>query len=269
MQNEDCRNKVQKSVEDNTSPSLSWMMQQDYGQDNAHNSLVAENSVEVQQVLAKFHNTSNNSPIVDAEVCSDAGNNQDKDKTVIEENTTNISRPNSLSIDIAKIDLVPPENFSSVVGGVYRSGLPRPENFPFLKKLGLRSILLLLPEPYSSEHINWMEENGIKLFQVGLSGNKEPFANIPAQLLTEALSVALDPSNQPLLIHCNRGKHRTGCVVGCIRKLQHWSLTMIFDEYRRFAFPKARALDQQCIELYDETEIQKYLDLNGLLPVPW
>lgn len=34
-----------------------------------------------------------------------------------------------------------PENFSMVVDGVYRSSFPRPENFPFLEKMKLKSIL--------------------------------------------------------------------------------------------------------------------------------
>ena len=60
----------------------------------------------------------------------------------------------------------------------------------------------------------------------------------------------LDVRNHPILIHCNQGKHRTGCLVGCIRKAQHWSLVSIFDEYRRFAGDKARVVDQQFIERF-------------------
>ncbi len=45
-------------------------------------------------------------------------------------------------------------------------------------------------------------------------------------------------------------QQRTGCIIGVLRKVQHWSLTAIFDEYRRFAGSKSRILDQQCIELF-------------------
>ncbi|KAG0675281.1 hypothetical protein C6P41_004970 [Kluyveromyces marxianus] len=167
-------------------------------------------------------------------------------------------------------EVIPPENFSHVCGEIYRSSFPRPENFEFLRdRLKLRSILVLIPEEYPAENMRFMEETGIKLFQVGMSGNKEPFVNIPSDLLTKALAVVLDPSNHPILIHCNRGKHRTGCLVGCIRKLQNWSLTMIFDEYRRFAFPKVRALDQQFIELYDDREIIRLARERNWLSVEW
>lgn len=167
-------------------------------------------------------------------------------------------------------EVIPPENFSHVVGDIYRSSFPRVENFDFLvKRLKLKSILVLIPEEYPAENLEFMEKAGIKLFQVGMSGNKEPFVNIPSDLLTKALETVLDPQNQPILIHCNRGKHRTGCLIGCIRKLQNWSLTMIFDEYRRFAFPKARALDQQFIEMYDDREIKQVASANNWLPLQW
>lgn len=37
--------------------------------------------------------------------------------------------------------LVPPPNFAMVDEGVYRSGFPVVENFPFLESLNLRSIM--------------------------------------------------------------------------------------------------------------------------------
>lgn len=46
-------------------------------------------------------------------------------------------------------------------------------------------------------------------------------------------------------------QHRVGSLVGCLRKLQKWSMTSVFDEYRRFAGKAARIADQQFIELFD------------------
>ena len=36
-----------------------------------------------------------------------------------------------------------------------------------------------------------------------------------------------------------------GTVMGCLRKLQRWSLTAIFEEYRRYAGTKVRLLNEQ------------------------
>lgn len=102
--------------------------------------------------------------------------------------------------------------------------------------------------------------------------------------------------NHPVLIHCKRGKvrfllifsslsykwhwqlkysynsvncfpsyyvqHRTGCLVGCLRKLQKWCLSSVFDEYQRFAAAKARVSDQRFVELFDVSSLKH-------LPMPF
>ncbi|CUS09381.1 unnamed protein product [Tuber aestivum] len=150
--------------------------------------------------------------------------------------------------------LSPPPNFAMVGNGgfVYRSSFPKPENFPYLQKLKLKSIITLVSETHPAENNEFMRQNGIKHFQIGMPGNKAPFVNVSDDKISIALRIILDRRNHPILIHCNKGKHRTGCVVGCLRKIQAWSLSLIFDEYRHFAGPKSRALDQLRIELYRE-----------------
>ncbi|KAL5223786.1 hypothetical protein ABZP36_010425 [Zizania latifolia] len=152
--------------------------------------------------------------------------------------------------------LVPPLNFAMVDDGIFRSGFPAAANFRFLKSLNLRSIVYLCPEPYPEMNTEFLAKNGIKLHQFGIEGRKEPFVNIPDDKIREALKVVLDARNQPLLIHCKRGKHRTGCVVGCLRKLQKWCLSSVFDEYQRFAAAKARSTDQRFMELFDISSLK-------------
>ncbi|KAI9501706.1 tyrosine-protein phosphatase siw14 [Coemansia spiralis] len=158
-------------------------------------------------------------------------------------------------------DLHPPENFALVSPFIYRSGMPKKRNFSFLaKKLKLRSILTLILEEYPVQNQKFLAENNIHLFQFGVAGNKEPFADIPEDVMTEALVVLLDRRNHPILVHCNKGKHRTGCLIGCLRKLMEWSNTSIFDEYRRYSAPKSRSMDQQFIELFDVGPVIERVD---------
>uniref|UniRef100_A0A0E0LYI2 diphosphoinositol-polyphosphate diphosphatase n=1 Tax=Oryza punctata TaxID=4537 RepID=A0A0E0LYI2_ORYPU len=165
--------------------------------------------------------------------------------------------------------LVPPLNFAMVDHGVYRSGFPDVSNLPFVESLRLRSVLCLCPEPYPEANQEFLRAHGIRLFQFGIDGSKElgfgtenrcclqePFVNIPEDRIREALKVVLDVTNHPVLIHCKRGKHRTGCVVGCLRKLQRWCLTSIFDEYQRFAAAKARVSDLRFMELFDISSLK-------------
>ena len=151
--------------------------------------------------------------------------------------------------------LIPPINFNMVIPGVYRSGYPNKKNFAFLKKIPLKSILYLCPEQYAQGNMEFARANGIKILQFGIEGNKEPFVHIPDDAIRRAVAQLLDVRNHPIMIHCNKGKHRTGVLVGCLRKVQRWSLTSIFDEYRRFAGTKVRMLDQQFIELFDANSV--------------
>ncbi|CAH1444768.1 unnamed protein product [Lactuca virosa] len=151
--------------------------------------------------------------------------------------------------------LYPPLNFSMVDYGIYRSSFPDSANFSFLKSLDLRSIVYLCPEAYPEHNLEFLKSNRIQLFHFGIEGTKESFYDIPEDTIREALKVVLDVRNHPLLIHCKRGKHRTGCLVGCLRKMQKWSLLSIFDEYRRFAAAKARVSDQKFMELFDASSL--------------
>ena len=97
-----------------------------------------------------------------------------------------------------------------------------------------RAILTLVPEDMPDAMLAFYRDNGILFFQVGMPGNKEPFVDIPddkagahfvhriinAVQIAEALSLLLDRRHHPVLVHCNKGKHRTGCLIGCLRKIQ-------------------------------------------------
>ena len=148
--------------------------------------------------------------------------------------------------------LVVVKNFAQVMPNVYRSAFPDPENFSFLRMLGLKSILTLVPEEYSEAHQHFVSVNHIKHFRIGIEPNKSPLVTINSDNMAAALGVVLDPSNHPLLIHCNKGKHRTGCVVACSRKILGWSSQDIIAEYRKYAGAKARELDERYIENFDQ-----------------
>ncbi|XP_010683382.1 tyrosine-protein phosphatase DSP3-like [Beta vulgaris subsp. vulgaris] len=150
----------------------------------------------------------------------------------------------------------PPINFSMVEEGLYRSGFPEPSNFGYLKTLNLKSIIYLCSEQYPEEYMKFLELHKIQLFQFGMEGTKE---NIPKDVIYNALYILIDVRNYPILIHCKRGKHRTGCVVGCYRKLQNWCMKSVFEEYQHYAGGKARSSDMNFMQEYDVLRIRQSL----------
>ncbi|WOL04194.1 putative tyrosine-protein phosphatase [Canna indica] len=151
--------------------------------------------------------------------------------------------------------LVPPPNFGMVDTGIYRSGFPTPANFRFLEELNLRSIVYLCPEPYPDDNMEFVRTHEIRMFHFGIEGSKEPSASISEDAIMGALRVLLDVRNHPILIHCKRGKHRTGCLVGCFRKLQNWCLQSVFEEYHRFAGIKFRLSDLSYIQKFGNSSM--------------
>lgn len=80
----------------------------------------------------------------------------------------------------------------------------------FLCCLGLKTVVSLVPEDYPKHLVDFYSSNGITLKSHGLEGNKWPFKGIDEAELQRALDTVLDTRNRPILIHCNKGKHRTG-----------------------------------------------------------
>ncbi|SJX63855.1 related to SIW14-Tyrosine phosphatase involved in actin filamentorganization [Sporisorium reilianum f. sp. reilianum] len=145
--------------------------------------------------------------------------------------------------------IVPPLNFSMVSRGIYRSGHPNERNFEFLRRLNLKSVLYLGTEDYRANMTAWTAAQHIRTFHLRLAINKEPTAEMDEADVVQALQLILRPENWPILIHCNKGKYRVGCVVGLLRRLQGWSHTSIFEEYSRFAGTKIS--DLEFIEVFD------------------
>ncbi|KAJ1659168.1 tyrosine-protein phosphatase siw14 [Dispira simplex] len=148
--------------------------------------------------------------------------------------------------------LVPPLNFALVVPGIYRSGHPNPRNHAFLLKLGIRTIVYMNEDDPQPSHIDFVKTHRIAFHHYRVGANKEPSIETDAQAVAAILGILTDTRRYPILVHCNKGKKRIGCLVGCLRKLQHWSMATIFDEYQRFSGSKVRIADQQFIEFFNE-----------------
>lgn len=137
--------------------------------------------------------------------------------------------------------VVPPLNFDMVAPGLYRSGHPNERNFTFLRRLCLRSIVYLGTDDYRANMAEFARAEGIRVFHHRVNMNKEPFTESASALTVDegqvasALEHVLDRRNHPVLVHCNKGKYRVGCLVGCVRRMQGWSHTSILEEYARFA----------------------------------
>ncbi|KAJ4405984.1 tyrosine-protein phosphatase siw14 [Didymella pomorum] len=146
---------------------------------------------------------------------------------------------------------IPPLNYGAVVpGSIYRCSYPQPENYQFIKDLKIKSILTLVPEPIAPEYQSFMDEAGIQHFRVHIRANKGT-VRIDSCEMQRALRLVVDRTNHPIMIHCNKGKHRTGCTVACFRRICGLDMESIREEYHTYAGKKARFLDEVFFENFD------------------
>eukprot|EP00618_Florenciella_parvula_P038392 CAMPEP_0119533252 /NCGR_PEP_ID=MMETSP1344-20130328/46667_1 /TAXON_ID=236787 /ORGANISM="Florenciella parvula, Strain CCMP2471" /LENGTH=132 /DNA_ID=CAMNT_0007574059 /DNA_START=96 /DNA_END=491 /DNA_ORIENTATION=+ len=131
--------------------------------------------------------------------------------------------------------LFPPVNFGVVNEGLYRGALPSEINMPFLETLELRTIVILESGPsedLDSTILEFLDDNQIELVrlsedevtQMQAMQSKMKLDKIKLQAVSEdvvlrAMNVVVDENKYPMMIADLYGKHRTGTVVACLRKL--------------------------------------------------
>lgn len=146
---------------------------------------------------------------------------------------------------------IPPLNYGAVIpGSIYRCSYPQPENYEFIKDLKIKSILTLVPEPIAPEYQNFMDSSGVQHFRVHIRANKGE-VRVDSCEMQRALRLIMDRTNHPIMIHCNKGKHRTGCTVACFRRICGLDMDTIREEYHTYAGKKARFLDEVFFENFD------------------
>lgn len=149
-----------------------------------------------------------------------------------------------------------PANFQVIAPGLYRSSYPAHVHFERLADLELKTIVTLVPQKLPFEYANFISSNGIVHHHIPILPNKDPENFSDADTINKVVSIMLDPSNYPMLIHCNKGKHRTGCMIACFRKVTGWTTEACIKEYEKYSYPKSRELDRTFIDRYDASTLK-------------
>lgn len=158
--------------------------------------------------------------------------------------------------------IVPPLNFCPVEKQLYRSGQPSVINQSFLEQLNLKTILWLASEEPTEDFLDYCLNNCIDIEFVGLINdysytNINPWDSLDERTIKKALELISNQENYPLLVCCGMGRHRTGAVIGCLRRLQGWNLASVSEEYRRFTGARGgRILVELLIESFDTLTVE-------------
>mmetsp|Transcript_2459 Transcript_2459/g.3496 ORF Transcript_2459/g.3496 Transcript_2459/m.3496 type:complete len:298 (+) Transcript_2459:133-1026(+) len=131
--------------------------------------------------------------------------------------------------------IIPPFRFASVELDIFRGAYPTLRNYRYLSRLKLKSVLSLTPEPPIADLQNFCKEEQINLVHISAGKSNAEIVPLAASDVGQALSLLVGPGSRPLYVHCLDGGVTTGCLVLCLRKLQHWAPAAAQAEFLRFS----------------------------------
>ncbi|KAJ1434142.1 protein-tyrosine phosphatase [Ochromonadaceae sp. CCMP2298] len=147
--------------------------------------------------------------------------------------------------------MIVPLGFSKVQEGVYRSAYPASKSFPFIRTLGLKSMVCLCPGDVRSELETFCAEQSITLLKYDVKFNQDPFLCMCEDTINAILDHVQNDANQPVLLFSFNGRVSTACVVGCLRKRTRWCMSSIILEFEQFSEPDGSLCDLQFIDSFE------------------
>ncbi|KAJ3277329.1 hypothetical protein HK104_003395, partial [Borealophlyctis nickersoniae] len=158
--------------------------------------------------------------------------------------------------------LYPPFRFGHVEEDLHRGAYPKPRNFRFLKRLSLRAIVSLTPEPPSAALLEFCTAHNITPIHIRVDKPKEDTIPLSFPKTASIIAALMDPVNLPCYVHCIDGSVVTGAAIMCLRKVQGWALASAKVECTRYL--KEGALGSELIEFVEKFNAD--IDVPSALP---
>jgi protein tyrosine/serine phosphatase len=125
------------------------------------------------------------------------------------------------------------ENFGQINDGYFRGAQPQGHDYQDLAAIGIKTVIDLSNDQETEAQS--VAAAGMKFVRISLTTSAAP-----AQAAVEKfLSLVNDPANQPVYVHCQGGRHRTGVMTAVYRITHdHWTPDRAFAEMVQYQFRK-------------------------------
>jgi protein tyrosine phosphatase (PTP) superfamily phosphohydrolase (DUF442 family) len=124
------------------------------------------------------------------------------------------------------------DNFGVVNDNYYRGAQPRGDDYRDLAALGVKTVIDLTKDGRDDEQ-GFVEAAGMHFVRIPLTTSEAPSEEAVARFL----KIVNDPANQPVYVHCQGGRHRTGTMTAVYRMTQdHWTADKAYQEMKQFKF---------------------------------
>ena len=164
-----------------------------------------------------------------------------------------------------------PKRFGVVEAGeLYRSGELTPAaTRKVVESHGIRTIIDLGAYSAGSDEATraqaTAEALGVERFRFSLRGDGRGDPNEYVQ----ALRLAMDPANQPVLIHCAAGAQRTSCAIGFYRIIEDdWTIDRVIQDARRYDHDPADNPHVRGMLDRWTPEVERALETGSPIPTP-
>jgi len=167
------------------------------------------------------------------------------------------SRPSEWAVAVAGTSV---QNLYRVEDGFYRGAQPTADGFKELAGLGVRTVL----DVSGGGDEALLKGGALKLVHLPMNA-----FGLRDDRVLEALRVMADPSNRPLMVHCQHGADRTGALVALYRVVvQGWTKERAVEEMNRGGYHHSslwRNLDRYVMKA-DVDRLRQALKLNVAAP---
>ncbi len=124
------------------------------------------------------------------------------------------------------------DNFGEVNANYFRGAQPMDHDYKDLATLGVKTVIDLTKDGRDDE-AGLVKQAGMQFYRIPLTTTDRPSDEAVAQFL----KIVTDPANQPVYVHCQGGRHRTGTMTAVYRITQDgWTADRAYDEMKQYHF---------------------------------
>jgi protein tyrosine/serine phosphatase len=142
---------------------------------------------------------------------------------------TSASAENNRSVNLSKVSI---KNFGRINDNYFRGAQPDKRDYASLATVGIRTVIDLTYDGRADEP-EFVKSAGMKFYRIPLTTSDRP----SAAAVTQFLKLVNDPTNLPVYVHCQGGRHRTGVMTAVYRMTQDgWTADRAYTEMKQYHF---------------------------------
>jgi tyrosine-protein phosphatase SIW14 len=124
------------------------------------------------------------------------------------------------------------DNFGRLNPNYYRGAQPVGRDYRDLAALGVKTVIDLTKDGDPDEP-GLVQRSGMKFHRIEMTTHESP----TAEKIQTFLQLVNDPANQPVYVHCQGGRHRTGVMTAIYRMTtEAWTADAAFAEMKHYRF---------------------------------